>query len=91
MSKLLGRRIKIAADRYCCFGNARIETGDPDYFNLVCTGCGRRCGQLDRQAEGFLLAICNSIGAPADIVLRSGSFTHFPREGEQPPDNPAIT
>jgi hypothetical protein len=91
MSKLLGRRIKIAADAYCCAGGARIETGDPDHFNLVCTGCGRRCGQLDRKSEEFLLAIYNKIGAPAEIVLRRGCFTAFPGDGEQPPAEPAIT
>ena len=91
MSKLLGRRIKIAADTYCCLGNARIETGDPEHFNLICTTCGKRCGKLDRKTEEFLLAIYNKIGAPAEIVLRGGQFTLFPREREQSPDHPAIT
>jgi len=91
MSKLLGRRIQIAADTHCCTGNARIETGDPDCFNLVCTACGCVCGKLDRNAEQFLLAIYNKIGAPAEIVLRSGSFTTFRHESEQSPDNPAMT
>jgi hypothetical protein len=91
MSKLYGRRIKIAADTYCCVGNARIETGGPEHFNLICTSCGRRCGQLDRTAEKFLLRIYNTIGAPAEIILRSGRFTAFPGDGEQPPAEPAIT
>ena len=91
MSKLYGRRVKIAADTYCCLGSASIETGDPEYFNLVCAGCGRRCGKLDRKAEEFLLAIYNKIGAPAEIVLRSGQFTLFREDGSTPPNNPAIT
>ena len=91
MSKLFGRRVRIVADTYCCLGNARIETGDPDHFTLICTGCGRRCGKLDRKAEEFLLTIYNKIGAPADIILRSGRFITFPADGEQSPDNPAIT
>ena len=89
MSRLFGRRVKIAADTYCCLGNARIETGDPDHFNLICTGCGRRCGKLDRKAEDLLLRIYNTIGAPAEIILRSGRFMTFPHAREQPPGNPA--
>ena len=92
MSKLFGRRVKIAADTYCCLGNAKIETGGGDeYFNLICTSCGRRCGKLDRKAEEFLVRIYNTIGAPAEIILRGGRFTTFPNNGEQPPAEPAIT
>jgi hypothetical protein len=92
MSVLFGLRVQIKADRKCCSGTATIESGGGDEFlNLVCTDCGQCCGKMSHQTAEFLLELHSRYGAPAEITLRRGQYTTFPREWEQPPGNPAIT